>query len=364
MAPEYKQGKIVLSKDELLELLAKKGRKVKQSYFAGLDLSDVDFAEATIENCNIQGCKFDGANLAGCTLKYCTTQKASFAGADLSGAKLTGDFMAVVLDSANLAGAQLKGTVMSGSAKGANFSGVNAEKWEVELDFTGANLRGANLVKAQCWGCNFTGADVSDTITTGIKLKGATLGDAQFPGPTKKPKATLPDWVSSGGGPIIAIPVEVASTWTGSDGGDYARACEQGEGTVVAAGWVETSSLEHGDRRVLVMDGETDTTFLKNKKGGVFIRGGENEMSIREARAAVKKVSPADWQRHAFDLELTKGQLILFDAGEPGSADLGSMDLEFGVLVAKPGKGTFRVDVAGHDTDLGPLVFIRLEKLA
>jgi hypothetical protein len=98
------------------------------------------------------------------------------------------------------------------------------------------------------------------------------------------------EWVISNGGPILAIPcelavhwrgtsppmgVEVPAGWTWGDGGvvcDYDRACDDMEDSVLVGDSASTWSVPVAGGRALVMDGEMSTAAVAWEDGLVLLR--------------------------------------------------------------------------------------------
>nr|WP_063818136.1 Imm21 family immunity protein [Herbidospora sakaeratensis] len=120
--------------------------------------------------------------------------------------------------------------------------------------------------------------------------------------------ATLP-WVSSLGGPLIAIPESACRHWNGGrlmnrfdDEGDYRRACD-------VNGYI--GLIDVGPAKALVLgDDPADTTFLP--ASNLFVRWIAAESPAEILDVAIQAVGSAHW-----DEELTwdvEGPVILFDS--------------------------------------------------
>jgi len=165
----------------------------------------------------------------------------------------------------------------------------------------------------------------------------------------------------SDGGPIIAIPAELAASWRGTvppigvvvpDGWqwsgvpeilcDYDRACYHVQDFVnngdSGFGWVMTAGT---DGMALIFDMELPTTFLNSSNGGIFIRGlGGETLDSEEAVAEVNKIAASDWKDYPKELVLTDGRIFAFDSAYPGYANPNDITADDGVLIVQllPGK--------------------------
>jgi hypothetical protein len=171
----------------------------------------------------------------------------------------------------------------------------------------------------------------------------------------------LPDELpstSSGGGPVILLPAEVASEWRGTQpprgakvpkgwrwgksGGpvcDYDRACEGGEGKLSTArggiGW-----LDVGNSRGIVLDAELVSVWLPTTDGGIVVRGPDIDGS--DPKAVATLVPETGWKTLG-TLELEDGRLFLFDSAACGAADPREIAADDGVAVAELGKGEYEL---------------------
>ena len=91
---------------------------------------------------------------------------------------------------------------------------------------------------------------------------------------------SLPEACSEGG-PVIAIPAELASSWGGVDNGDYDRACNAEDHTNLDYGAIGVVTVGSGRARAL--DLELLTAFLETPAGGVIIRRYEDDPLNAEA---------------------------------------------------------------------------------
>jgi hypothetical protein len=166
-------------------------------------------------------------------------------------------------------------------------------------------------------------------------------------------------WVSTGGGPLIVIPVEIAHHWRG-DGGlglpdgdlsmvwetvrdhtDYGRACGVDD---------YLGMLEVGPGACLVIGDEPlETAFLPTEDGGIFVRWVHAEKEEDVVRAA--QVVPEDvWVPSPHRFHVGRDGLLLFDSACPGD-DLPNPGIE-GIVswmrVPVP-SGTYEVDTADYE---------------
>lgn len=169
----------------------------------------------------------------------------------------------------------------------------------------------------------------------------------------------LPETCTNGG-PLLAVPAEVAAEWRGTDSGDYERACKPNDHTNLDYGAIGGVSV--GDHHAIALDLELLTTFLSRPNGGVILRNYEESPITREI--AEKHVANAtDWTNWGSPLSLTDGRLFLFDSAFPGAADPAQIEADEGVLVAELGAGTYAIDIAVADgTELIRLTRTRLTR--
>ena len=174
----------------------------------------------------------------------------------------------------------------------------------------------------------------------------------------------------SGGGPVIAIPGELAASWRGtsppvgadvpagwtwgSSGGpvcDYDRICDVDYPIRTEYGGV--GLLPVGDGQAIALDAELGTSWIDQPDGGVIWRGG----SGLRAEGLAKLAEATTWQELG-SITLHNGDVHMFDSAYPGTADPSENRSDDGVAVGAPGPGTYAISVArvgGHD-------FIRLRR--
>jgi hypothetical protein len=181
-------------------------------------------------------------------------------------------------------------------------------------------------------------------------------------------------WVQSGGGPLIVIPVEIAHHWRG-DGGlglpdgdlsivwetvrdhtDYGRGCGMDDYLGI---------LEVGPGRCLVLGDEPmATTFFPIEEGGVFVRWiyAENEEDVVRA---VRSVPESLWERFPQTFDVGKAGLLLLDSACPGD-DL-RPPLAKGIyswMKLSVPNGTYQVYTADYEPDdRTHLILHRLQRL-
>lgn len=183
-------------------------------------------------------------------------------------------------------------------------------------------------------------------------------------------------WVCSEGGPLLAIPSELASRWRGvlapvgaavppgwtwGDGGvvcDYDRACDM-EGTVSVGEFHSMWTVCVHGGCALLLDGETSTAALRWGEGVVLLRDVpiETEAQANEILAAVE---PAAWSVLPHDLELREGRLFVFDSASEGAPTAAQIDPKGNVLDIALTPGRCRVDYAAPEHISSRLALIRL----
>jgi len=180
----------------------------------------------------------------------------------------------------------------------------------------------------------------------------------------------------SGGGPVIAIPAELAATWRGTlppkdadvpegwvwgDGGvtcDYDRACEHVNDKIAteygAVGW-----LPVGEGRALVLDLELITAVMPITDGLLIIRNYEGEPTLESAGKLLEAVLEDAWKEFPQTITLPSGRLFLFDSAFEGAENPAHIIADEGVAIAETGAGEYRVEVAVREG----LDFIRLRRI-
>jgi len=183
----------------------------------------------------------------------------------------------------------------------------------------------------------------------------------------------------SGGGPVIALPVELAATWRGTSPPvgavvpegwtwgkagvvcDYDRACDSEalrdfdftpSGGV---GW-----LDVGDGAALILDAELMTAWLTDAEGGYVIRNYPDEtLDEAAARGFVAEADAAGWRELSLEWTL-QGGLVLFDSAYPGAAEAADIEASDGVAVAAIAAGTYAVAIATTPAEID---VIRLRRI-
>ena len=171
-------------------------------------------------------------------------------------------------------------------------------------------------------------------------------------------------WCTSGGGPLIVLPAEVAEHWRGTwpppgaavpeawswgdPGGpvcDYDRACAvRGCLGMVAVG--PGFGLVLGDEPLA-------TTFLPTPEGGVFARwSGADEGT--DPRHLLDSPPAPRWKATRHRLEVGPGGIIVIDSAYPGDRTPGwrpPYPAETNRLVLPLGPATYRVRYSDHRPD-------------
>ncbi|MFA5952457.1 MAG: pentapeptide repeat-containing protein [Hyphomicrobium sp.] len=178
-----------------------------------LDLSGLDFKQASLRRADLYGADFTGASLKGVDLSHSRLDRAVLIRADFSGANLADatiyrptvytDLSNNLLDAPHFAGANLTGIRVQADLSGSDFRGAdlsNADFSPLEIrpgqgtlttlarnvlkscDFSGATLRGAKMVRTVLWFSRMTGADLSGADLTEADLSKADLSGANLTG--------------------------------------------------------------------------------------------------------------------------------------------------------------------------------------
>lgn len=184
--------------------------------------------------------------------------------------------------------------------------------------------------------------------------------------------------VVSGGGPIIAIPSELAQHWRGTlpplgvavppgwtwgQGGiicDYDRACDDLH-DAIEIGDSSAWTVPVADGRALVLDGEASTAAVLWDDGVVLARVPPFE-SDEEALEALANVTPQIWRASPHSLRLREGRLFVFDSAWEGASTSSAIGAEGGVLDITLRAGRYCVAYAAqpYPTDRGTYPLIRL----
>lgn len=180
-----------------------------------LDLSGLNFKQASLRQSDLYGTDFTGANLKGADLSHSRLDRAVLIKTDMSGANLTGatifrptvysDLSHSLSDAPRFAGANLTGVRVQAELSGADFRGANltdadftplenrpgqgtlvtlASNVLKSCDFSGATLKGAKLPRSIMWFARLTGADLRGADLTEADLSRADLSGADLTGAT------------------------------------------------------------------------------------------------------------------------------------------------------------------------------------
>jgi hypothetical protein len=169
----------------------------------------------------------------------------------------------------------------------------------------------------------------------------------------------------SGGGPVIAVPAELAASWRGTlapigvevppgwtwGSGDiecdYDRACDTRAlqdfemSEYGGVGW-----LTVGDGAALILDAELPTAWLPDPAGGYILRNYQEEaLDEAAARQHVEAAEAAGWRELSLTWQL-RGQLYMFDSAYAGAAEASAIKAFDGVAVGELAPGSYRVFVA------------------
>jgi hypothetical protein len=184
----------------------------------------------------------------------------------------------------------------------------------------------------------------------------------------------------SGGGPVIAVPSELAAAWRGTQPPigvevpegwswgsgdiecDYDRACD----TRTLSDYELTRSggvgwLKLGDGAALILDAELVTAWLGTDDGGYIIRNyEESDLDAAAAQRYLDEAEAAGWRELSLEWVLTGGGIYLFDSAYAGAADPEAIGAYDGVAVGKIAPGTYRVATA---TTAGEADVIRVRRV-
>lgn len=173
---------------------------------------------------------------------------------------------------------------------------------------------------------------------------------------------------SSGGGPIIGVPAELAAAWRGtlppvgavvpegwqwgdSNGPvcDYDRACDDVEDQV-SVGSAGFGGLPLGDGLALVFEGESTTHWVPTPEGGAVLRNRRID-SIADGVLSLTSVPSASWTRWDKVLTLRDGRIFFFDSAAAGAQDPAEIAADYGVAIGAPGPGRYAIWTAVDDDD-------------
>jgi Immunity protein 21 len=177
----------------------------------------------------------------------------------------------------------------------------------------------------------------------------------------------------SGGGPIIALPAEVAHLWRGTlppigvevpedwewgNGDiicDYDRACNEVEDRVSFGddffGW-----LSIRDGKALSFSVPQEITFIPEARGGVIIGNFPDLDTLEEL---LKTVPSTAWELYPQIINLKDGRLFIFDSAYEGYKNPEEITAFDNVVVAQLSPGTYRIFHHNTENKVG---FVRFEK--
>ncbi len=197
--------------------------------------------------------------------------------------------------------------------------------------------------------------------------------------PRKRPAAAPASLAttSSGGGPVVLLPGDLAARWRGTlapagvtpppgwtwgkQGGphtDYDRALAPDGFVPTARGGVGFVAVAVGDGRALVLDAELPTAWLPTDDGGVVVRG--PEVDGDDADAVRASVPEDGWTDVTTLVVGAPGTVVLFDAAFAGADDVDAIGCDPPPAVGAPGAGTYAVARATVDTT----DFLRLVRIS
>jgi hypothetical protein len=148
------------------------------------------------------------------------------------------------------------------------------------------------------------------------------------------------DWVGTLGGPLIVVPAGIAHRWRGATFStglalldprtrqrenfpqidDYTRAC-------AIEGFLGTVKIGRG--KGLVLTGErAPATFILKNEGSIIVRVAYSDLSDDHIVNLVESAPAAIWESTAFQIQVSRGGLLIFDSVFAGDD-----------LPAKPGEG-------------------------
>ncbi|HVH99611.1 MAG TPA: Imm21 family immunity protein [Enhygromyxa sp.] len=166
----------------------------------------------------------------------------------------------------------------------------------------------------------------------------------------------------SGGGPVIAVPAELAATWRGTlapigvevppgwtwGSGDiecdYDRACDsQALNDFEITPYGGVGWLTVGEGAALILDSELVTAWVPDPAGGYIIRNwSDDQLDEASARRHVEAAEAAGWRELSLVWEL-RGTVYLFDSAYAGAAQVEDIKAFDGVAVGELAPGRYRV---------------------
>ncbi|WP_217369223.1 Imm21 family immunity protein [Nonomuraea antri] len=165
----------------------------------------------------------------------------------------------------------------------------------------------------------------------------------------------LRTWVSTAGGPLIAVPKSELNSWAGVDDndgpvetwGDYGRAC-------AVEGYI--GAIAVGTQQALVFGGEPAmTTYLAAERAFLLWVGADSESELVAAAERVLAAGP-DWDADEDVNWEVREAVVLFDSAIPGAElepdDRFDIDLE---------PGPYRVRAAYAQVEDSSMILVQLQ---
>ncbi len=179
----------------------------------------------------------------------------------------------------------------------------------------------------------------------------------------------------SGGGPLIALPSEIAADWRGTlppiganvpDGWrwgdspyiecDYDRACGNIE-KIGRFGYDYFGVLSVNNSKSFVFTCEQVISFKENEQGGILIGNFHQYDALDQFLATVDDNS---WTLYTDTCELKEGKLYIFDSAFEGYANAEEIRAYDHVVVGNPGPGKYNVYHQNTADKVGLLKFVRI----
>jgi len=180
----------------------------------------------------------------------------------------------------------------------------------------------------------------------------------------------------SGGGPIIALPSEIAADWRGTfpplgievpEGWrwgstkpyiecDYDRACDQYTDPQ-RFGYDHFGMLNVSTHKALIFTMEQVISFVRNEQGGIIIGNYREYDSINNDIAAVQA---QDWNLYSHNIELKEGKLFIFDSAFEGYANPEAIRAFENVVLAEMEPGTYSIYHHNTNDNVGMLKLVKI----
>jgi hypothetical protein len=179
----------------------------------------------------------------------------------------------------------------------------------------------------------------------------------------------------SGGGPLIALPSEIAADWRGTlppiganvpDGWrwgsspyiecDYDRACGNIE-KIGRFGYDYFGVIPVKEAQAIIFSCEQVISFKENDEGGILIGNFHEYEKLDEFLGTI---DDSKWELYNQPLELKEGKLFIFDSAFEGYADAEQIRAFDHVVVGNPGAGKYNVYHQNTDDNVGLLKFVRI----